>query len=184
MKGRILVVSGPSASGKDTILDALMERSPLVSKVTTYTTRAQRDGEVNGEDYHFVTPEQFDRLIEEGLLLEWKKVHGKLYGSPIEETDRLVAAGRIAVLKIDVQGAEAVLEKRPDAVTVFIMAPSLEVLEARMRNRRTETEESIRLRLSNAAEEIKCASWYQHVLINDSVERAVAELQQILERLK
>lgn len=179
------MLSGPSGSGKDAVVDEWRLLEPRVTEVTTYTTRAMRVGETDGVDYYFVTSEQFGALASEGDLLEWKEVHGKLYGSPARQTDDLVEDGRIAVLKIDVQGARDLRLKRPEAVSIFVMPPSLEALEERLRKRATETEEQIQTRLVSARLEIACANEYEFVVVNDDLKQCALEVHQIVSgRLK
>lgn len=179
MRGRVVILSGPSGVGKDTLLDRWTAVNPCVRRVVSYTTRAPRDDEVEGVAYHFVADEEFKRMAAEGAFLEAKEVHGNLYGSPAIETDALVADGKIAVLKIDVQGALEVMKQRPDASTVFILPPSFEELERRMRSRALDSESVIQTRLKNARWEIDQAGAYNRKVVNDDLDRAVAELERI-----
>lgn len=180
MTGRLVIFSGPSGVGKDTLLDRWAAIDPLVQRVVTYTTRPPREGEAAGVAYHFVSEEDFKRMAAEGAFLEAKQVHGNLYGSPGRETDTLIAEGKIAVLKIDVQGASEVLKQRPDATTVFIAPPSFEELERRMRSRALDTEAVIQTRLQNARWELDQADAYGNRVVNDDLNRAVAELERIV----
>lgn len=181
-QGRIVILSGPSGVGKDTVLDAWMAVNPRVAKVVTTTTRAPRPGEVPGEDYYFATPEEFEAKRLRGEFIEAKQVHGNWYASPLRETLDAVDQGRIAVLKIDVQGAAEAVTKLPDPITVFLMPPSAEELERRIRARAKDSEESIRLRVRNAVDEMAMADSYEHIVINDDLAQAVESLNAVVER--
>lgn len=180
MTGKLLIVSGPSGVGKDSLLNAWAKSNPRVARVLTTTTRRPRNDERDGVDYRFVTPERFRELAAEGAFLEWKEVHGNLYGSPAQETALLVSQGKIAVLEIDVQGAAAVMNQRPDAETVFILPPSIDELERRLRGRALDSEAAIRQRLANAKGELAEAPKYRHQIVNDTLEHAVARLEEIV----
>jgi guanylate kinase len=180
MSGRPVILSGPSGVGKDTVINAWIERRPAVCRVVTCTTRGPRKGEKDGIDYNFVTRKEFEAMTDDGLFLEWKEVHGERYGSPLREVERLLADGRIAILKIDVQGAMAAMQTRRDAVTIFLLPPSLEVLEARIRNRKTDSEQAIQLRMKNALKELEFADKYDHRVVNDDLSRCVEEIDRIV----
>lgn len=180
MSGHLVILSGPSGVGKDTVLDAWKAKDPRVVRVVAYTTRAPREGEVDGVDYHFVDEATFAARAERGAFLEWMRVHDFGYATPLDEMEQLLALGKIAVLKIDVQGALRVMGLRPDVLSIFILPPSWDALEARIRGRGTETEERIVRRLENARAELEVAPRYQHRVVNDEVERAVAEIQGIV----
>lgn len=177
MSGRLVILSGPSGVGKDTAIERWRERNPLVQRVVAYTTREPRPGEVDGVDYHFVSAERFRSLAEAGAFLEWKEVHGNSYGTPLHDMEAMLAAGKIAILKIDVQGAMAALAKRPDAVTVFLLPPSMEELEERIRGRAQDSEKAIERRLANARGELAMAHRYQHRIVNDELEECVDRLE-------
>ena len=178
--GNLVILSGPSGVGKDTVIDAWRDRDPRVRRVVAYTTRAPRPGEVDGVDYHFVPVERFLEHAAAGDFLEYKEVHGNHYATPLRDMERMIADGLIAILKIDVQGAHAAMELRPDAVTIFILPPSEEELEARIRGRGSDSEEVICRRLENARAELALASRYQHRLVNQTVDGVVDELEVIL----
>lgn len=180
MSGRIVILSGPSGVGKDTVLAAWNARNPQVRRVVATTTRAPRTGEQNGVDYTFVSRERFVELADAGAFLEWKEVHGNLYATPLDALERMLAEGLVAILKIDVQGALTAMEKRPDAVSIFLMPPSMEELERRIRSRATDSEETIQVRLANAREEIEVGRRYHHRVVNDDVERCVDRLEALL----
>jgi guanylate kinase len=177
MSGRLAIVSGPSGVGKDTVLDAWRQVNPRVQRVVAYTTRPIRANEREGIDYKFVTVEQFRDLIASGALLEYKEVFGNLYGTPLLDMEEMLAVGQIAILKIDVQGALTAMRLRPDALTVFIMPPSFEELERRIRERATDPEDVILRRLQTARDEMALSTEYNHVLVNDHIDRVVDHLQ-------
>lgn len=180
MSGKIVILSGPSGVGKDSILNRWKTADPRVVRVIAYCTRPPRHGEVDGVDYHFVSREQFMAKAEAGEFFEYKEVHGNLYATPLRDMEALLADGRIAVLKIDVQGALSVMEKRTDVLSIFLLPPSLEELERRIRSRGTDDEATIQKRLKNAHEELAVADRYQHRVVNDDLDRAVAEIMEIV----
>lgn len=180
MSGTLVILSGPSGVGKDTVLDAWKATDPQVVRVVAYTTRAPREGEVDGVDYHFVTEAEFMARAERGAFLEWMAVHGKHYATPLEDMEALLAGGKIAVLKIDVQGAIRVMELRPGVLSIMLVPPSWAELERRIRGRGTETPEKIELRLENARQELGFADRYTHRVVNDEVMRAVGEVAEIV----
>lgn len=182
-RGKLVVVSGPSGAGKTTVLKRLFQLAPgpLVSSVSA-TTRPPRPGEVDGLDYHFLTDEEFHCRRRRGDFLECFEVFGRghWYGTLLSEVTPSLQAGKWVVLEIDVQGALAVMEQYPEAITIFVRPPSLEVLEERLRCRHTETEEAIEKRLAEARRELALADKYRHQVINDEVDRAVHQIDHIL----
>jgi guanylate kinase len=182
--GLLIVVSGPSAVGKDTILDLLLAEPSLmpkpVKRCVTTTTRDPRPGEREGIDYHFVTVSQFNASATEEGFLEYANVFGNWYGTPRQWVADQRAAGNDIVLKIDVQGALAVKERVPDALLIFFRPPSLEELERRLRARNTETEEQIARRLLDARNELAQMPHYDYCIVNDQVEQAVVDLRAVL----
>lgn len=177
MKGRLVVLSGPSGVGKDTLIDAWAAADPRVRRVVAATTRRPRKGERDGVDYRFLSKEEFHALRKDGAFLEAKKVHGNWYATPKDQVERLLAEGKVTVLKIDVQGALEVRKLREDARLVFVMPPSLAELERRLRARRTESPARMRKRLLVARHEMGRAKRYDAVVVNDELPRAVAELR-------
>ena len=178
--GRLIIISGPSGAGKGTLVDHLVARVPRLWVSVSATTRDPRPGEVNGEDYFFITRDEFDRRIAEGDFLEWAEVHGNRYGTLRSTVERRLAEGTDVILEIDPQGAMQVKELMPEAVLVFIIAPSMEELERRIRNRGAETEEQVRTRLATAVRELALVGTYDHVVENDDVALATAKLEEIV----
>jgi guanylate kinase len=162
-------------------VNELVHRVPDVWVSISATTREPRPGEVDGVDYHFVSPEHFQQLADTGGLLEWAQVHENCYGTPREAVERMVAQGRQVILEIDPQGAFQVKGKIPESVLVFVKAPSFEELERRLEHRGSETPEQVATRLETARQELELVGKYDHVVINDDVSRAVAELVDIIE---
>lgn len=181
-KARLFVLSGPSGAGKGTILRKVREARPELGLTVSATTRAPREGEVDGTDYYFMTEERFSQLIDEGAFLEWAHVHGHRYGTLNSEVDRLMAQGSSVILEIDVQGAFAVQKQRPDAILLFVAPPSPKVLEQRLRNRGTEDEEHLALRLANARRELELADRYDECVVNDKLDLAVSRALALIDQ--
>jgi guanylate kinase len=179
--GLLIVISGPSGVGKDTVIKRLLELDPNLTYSVSCTTRAPRAGEVDGVNYRFVSRQEFERLIDAGAFLEYATYDGNLYGTPIAQLDEVRAAGRDIVLKIDVQGAEQVRKRAPDALRIFLAPPSMEELLRRRTERHTESAEdqSSRQRIANL--EMALASHFDHVVVNDDVERAAREILAIIQ---
>jgi guanylate kinase len=167
--------------GKGTVVRRLLEARPDLTFSVSLTTRAARPGEVEGRDYRFVSDGEFDRMIEAGGFLEWAEVFGARYGTPAEPVETARAAGHDVLLELDVQGARAVRERVPDAVLVFLQPPSEEELARRLRARGTEEGPDLERRLAEARDEMAETSWFDHVVVNDRVEEAVAEVLAIIE---
>jgi guanylate kinase len=180
--GRVVVLSGPSAVGKSTVVRCLRERISDLHFSVSVTTRAPRPGEVDGVDYHFVTPERFQQLIDDGALLEWAEIHGGLHRSgtlaqPIRDA---TAAGHPVLIEVDLAGARAVKKVMPEALAVFLAPPSWEVLEARLVGRGTETPDVIRRRLATARAELAAQGDFDEVVVNDRLETACSQLVSLL----
>ena len=180
--GKLFVLAGPSGVGKGSIVRKILARDPEgLSLSVSVTTRAPRPTEVDGVDYFFVDDDAFERMIRAGELLEWAEIVGHRSGTPRGFVEGRLAEGRNVVLEIDVVGASQIRERVPGAVLIFVEPPSTEELERRLRGRGTETEERIRLRLETAAWELDQREWFDHVVVNDDLERASAQVTAIIE---
>lgn len=174
------MVSGPSGVGKGTLISLLRERVSSVGLTVSATTREARPREVDGVSYYYMDDAEFDRHLAAGEFLEWAWVHGHRYGTLRSEVDRVLAGGESVVLEIDVQGGLSVRAEIPDAVLVFVEPPSMAELERRLRSRGTEDEAQIELRLANAREELTHAPDYDVRIVNDNLDRACSELEQVV----
>lgn len=184
MRGHLFVFSGPAGAGKGTVLKEVFRRLPDIAYSVSCTTRAPRPGEVDGVSYFFLDEAAFSKLADEGGFLEWANVHGHRYGTRKDVVEAALAAGRDIVLEIDVQGAAHVKEKMPEAVMTFIEPPSFEELEKRLRGRGTETEADIERRLADAKMEMAQADKYDHLIVNDTVDRAAEEFIKIVKQYR
>lgn len=180
-KGSLIIVSGPSGSGKDTVLKELFKLMPEVKFSISSVSRNMRDGEVNGEKYNFISKEEFETLISEDRLLEYNVYCGNYYGTPKDPVDETIKNGGEIILEIDVNGAENVRKKCEDNFSVFIMPPSFEVLKNRLINRGTETMEVIEKRLEEAKTEMDRVKEYDYIVVNDDLKTAVLTLKNIIE---
>jgi guanylate kinase len=178
--GRLIVVSGPSGVGKDTVLDLVFDRLGGIQRSVSCTTRPPRDGEVEGRDYVFLSPEQFEAAIRAGLFLEYAEYGGNRYGTLRDRVRQPRAMGIDVILKIEVQGALKVRSLEPDCVLVFVQPPSIDELERRLRLRGTDAEERIAERLCIARQEVECIPQYDYLVTNDQVEEAADILRAII----
>jgi guanylate kinase len=182
VRPRLLVVTGPSGAGKGTLIRALVGRRPDLAVAVSATTRGRRPGETNGREYTFLTDEEFQRRVEAGEFLEHVTyVSGHRYGTLKDEVERIVGEGRSPILELETQGAKEVQARAPDAVTIFVQAPSLGELERRLRERDTESAGEIGERLALARRQAEEADDFDHVVTNDDVERVVSELEAIID---
>lgn len=180
-KGLLILISGPSGTGKGTVCDLLRQKHPEISYSISATTRQPRPGEQDGVNYYFYSREKFQEMIAKGQLLEWAEVYGNFYGTPKQQVIDRLEAGEDILLEIDTQGALNVMKLMPDGLFIFLLPPSLEELASRLKGRGTETEESLKRRLGAAVDEIKLATKYRYVVINDQVEKAQETIANIIE---
>ncbi|UUX35535.1 guanylate kinase [Fundicoccus culcitae] len=180
-RGLLIVLSGPSGVGKGTVRSAIFENNPFnyVYSVSA-TTRKKREGEVDGKDYHFVSREEFEQLIQEDALLEYAEYVGNYYGTPIAKIEENLAAGKDVFLEIEVQGAMKVKQKMPEGIFIFLAPPSLQELESRITGRGTDDASIIYERMQMAREEIDLMQHYDYVVVNDKVKHAVAKINAII----
>ena len=175
-----MVIASPSGGGKTVVRSGLLKLNKKFAFSVTCTTRARRPGEVDGKDYYFVTVPQFQRMRKEGKLLEWAVVHGNYYGTPVKSVMEVLGKGRIPVMTIDVKGARSVKRLFPEAVTVFLLPPDLKTLVQRLRGR-GEAPENVAVRLTTARSEIKVASTFDYLVINDRLPETIREVAAIAE---
>jgi guanylate kinase len=180
MNGQLFVISAPSGTGKSTLLGEVRKRMTLLGYSVSHTTRKPREGEQEGRDYSFVDKQTFKRMADEGLFLEWAEVYGDYYGTSFSAFQGQLQSGLDVLLDLDIQGARAVKEHFSASVLVFLLPPSLKVLEARLRNRGTDEKEVIEARLKKARNEIAEYSRYDYVIINDELEQAITEVQAVI----
>jgi len=178
--GTLFVVSSPSGGGKGTLIRRVLDAVPNLSYSVSYTTRAPRNGEVNGREYFFVNRDTFEKMVSAGEFLEWACVHGNLYGTAKKQVAEETAAGVDIILEVDVQGAASIRGLMLDAVSIFILPPSYEILKTRLIARGTDTPEQLAVRLKNAPDELEQFSCFDYVIINDNVDRAADQLAAII----
>jgi guanylate kinase len=171
-RGRLVVVSGPSGAGKSTLIRASLEAVPELAYSVSATTRAPREGEVDGHDYIFLSRKEFERWIDEDRFLEWAEYSGNLYGTPEQKVEEYLRNGRSVILEIELQGARKVREKRPDAVMVFVRAPSLEETRKRLEGRATEDDKALEARMTTALKEVEARSEFDYEVVNAEREQA------------
>ena len=184
-KGRMIVITGPSGTGKTSICNALLDRLPDATWSVSATTRQKRANEIDGQNYRFITQDQFDAMCSRGEFLETAKYVGHWYGTPLQPVKDAVEAGKYVVLEIDVQGGIQIARKMPDSIRIFVLPPTRESLVARLEGRKTESQEQLRLRLSEADGEIGAAcdsGCYPYFVINDVLEETVKEVISIIDK--
>jgi guanylate kinase len=183
-KPLIIIVSAPSGSGKTTIVSGLVERLPDIKRSVSYTTRAPRQDEKEGIDYIFISQEEFKKKIENGEFLEWEENFGYCYGTSKEQVEEAVKGGEDVVLSIDVKGAKRVKRIFPQSISIFIMPPSMEELSSRLKNRKTDREEQVSMRLEESKTEIASSDEYEYLIVNDDLQKAIEELKEIVENAR
>jgi guanylate kinase len=182
-KAKLLLIIGPTAVGKSSIIEKALEDFPQLVDLITYTTRKMRAGEFEGNPYHFVSEEKFRELMAKGFFLETANVHGNLYGTPRDQVDIAAAEGKCVIADVDVQGAKKLIEIYPEAVTVFLMPPSIEALRERFIKRGITSEEDLAKRLDSARRELAQSKDFNHLIVNDRLDSAYEEVCGVIKKL-
>lgn len=180
-KGCLIIFSGPSGAGKDTILSKVMAKKDNLKLSISHTTRVPRENEVNGKSYYFVSEKEFMEMVKNGEMLEYAKYCGNYYGTSVVKVKDELEKGNDVILEIEVQGAEQVMKKIPEALSIFVLPPSLDELKIRLKNRGTDSDEVINRRVKEAENEIALAHNYDYVIINDDIEKSVEQVFKIIE---
>ena len=178
--GRLIVLTGPSGVGKGTLLHALLKRHPELYYSVSVTTRSPRLGEINGENYYFISRTKFEQLVSEGEFLEWAEFAGNYYGTPREAVLNQIQSGKLVVLEIELKGARQIRASFPDALSIFVLPPSVKELERRIRGRAQDSDEAIAVRLGQAEEEIQAAGEFDVQIVNDDLENALHDIEATL----
>jgi guanylate kinase len=179
----MLIIIGPTAVGKSSVLEHALNDFPQLCDIITYTTRPMRQGESEGAPYHFVKEERFKELLARHFFIEWAFVHGRLYGTPRDQVEAAEKNGKVCVMDIDVQGAKKLLQQYPQAVTVFLLPPSVDALRQRFVKRGVTSEADLNNRLESAQKEMAQAHDFQHVIVNDDFDSAYSKVRNIIENL-
>ncbi len=182
-RGRLIVVSGPSGAGKSTLIRQALDAIPELAYSVSATTRKPREGEVNGRDYIFLTREEFEKWIEEKRFLEWAEYSGNLYGTPEYRVEEFLRSGLSVILEIELQGARKVRDKRPDAIMIFVRAPSLEETRKRLEGRATEDSEAMERRMTTALAEVAAREEFDHEIVNGDRDRARSDIIETITRI-
>jgi guanylate kinase len=181
-RGRLVVISAPSGAGKSTIARAILEAHPTLGFSVSATTRQVRNGEQEGRDYFFLTKEEFRRRIEAGDFVEWEEIYGNYYGTLRQEVDRALEEGRHILFDIDVKGGLSIRSRYPESLLIFIRPPSLQVLHERLRNRKTEDDAAVSLRMERVPLEMQLGVGFDYQVVNDELPRAIAEVNAVVSR--
>ena len=182
-EGLLILFSGPSGVGKDTVLDVVLNKNKDLQKSISLTTRDKRENETDGKDYYFISSEDFEKMIAQGEILEYAQYGSNLYGTPKGPVDKWLSEGKTVVLKIEVQGAENIKKLYPDSVGIFLLPPSMEVLESRLRSRGTEDEADVKKRLEIAQDEMRKSKMYDYFVINEDIDCASDDVLTIIKAL-
>jgi guanylate kinase len=182
-KGQLFIISGPSGTGKSTIVRAILKRRPQLGYSISFTTRPSRVGEQGGVDYHFISEDTFRKKIGAEELAEWAEVHGHLYGTPAKYIEEALTGGQDVLLDIDVEGARKLSAKYPEAISVFIAPPTIKELEKRLNQRGTDSPAVMARRLKSAEAEMAQAHCYDHVIVNDDLGKALVKLETIIDKV-
>ena len=180
MSGKLFVISGPSGSGKTTLVTRILLSVENLSFSVSYTTRLMREGEVRGKHYEFVSRKEFQDMIGRDFFAEWAEVHGHFYGTPRAYIERRIKTGVDVILDIDVQGARRLRGVFDDAILIFVVPPSLRILEQRLRERKSEKDEDISIRLGIVKQEVECSKCYDYIIINDEMDVAVNRIEAVI----
>jgi guanylate kinase len=179
----MIIISAPSGAGKSSFIERILKDFPVLKDTVTYTTRAMRTGESDGNPYFFVSKERFKELIDEGYFVEWARVHDNIYGTPLHQIEDAIKEGRVSIMDVDVKGAATFKKKYPDAASIFILPPSIEELKRRILGRDKKPPEDLDIRLINAQMEMSLASGFDYQLINDKFDESYAKFKKIIENL-
>jgi guanylate kinase len=179
-RGIVLVISGPSGSGKGSILSKIKEEDKKIVYSVSATTRLPRENEIDGFHYHFKTIEEFEKMIKNGEFIEWVNFCGNYYGTPLKQIKDSIDDGNDILLELEVEGAMKIKESIPESVLVFVMPPSYDELKSRISNRGTESKDSLKMRMESALNEIRVAKDYDYVIINDEIDEATKSLEALL----
>jgi len=182
-KTRMIIIAAPSGAGKSSFLARILKDFPILKDTTTFTTRSMRSGESDGDPYFFVTRERFQELISQNFFVEWAKVHDNLYGTPLHQIEDAAREGRVSIMDVDVKGAATFKRKYPEAVSIFILPPSIEELKKRILGRDKKPPEDLELRLINAQMEMALASTFDYQVVNDVFEKCYLDFKNLIEDL-
>lgn len=181
-KGKLIVISAPSGSGKTTIAKSIMAKYPEIEFSVSATTRALRKGETDGKDYFFLTREEFERRSQNGELVEWEEMYGNLYGTLKSEIDRALSQGRVILFDVDVKGGLSIKQHYPQALLIFIRPPSFEALKERLKKRKTEDVPALERRLERVSMEMELGKKFDHQVLNDDLNKAINEVETIIRK--